>query len=88
MQGAGARPDQEVGVIREQGPRAHREGPRLGQARKPAHELGAVYVVAGDCAPIEAPRHHVVEAAGRRFRPPCGRVSRRRRRGMARGTVP
>jgi hypothetical protein len=60
-EGAGPCPHQEVGVIGEQGPGEHGDGPSLGQALEPAEEFRAVRVVAEDHLPVEASHHHMVE---------------------------
>jgi len=53
--------DQEVGVIGQEGPGVHRDGPRLGQGGQAGDEVGAVGVVPEDGAPLPALHHHVVQ---------------------------
>jgi len=55
VQGAGARPDQEMGVIREQGPGVHREGARLRQRGQAGDEVRAVGVGADDLGSLGSP---------------------------------
>ena len=55
------RPDQEVGMVREQRPGVDGEGPRLREGRQAGDEVGPVGVVAEEGRPLDPPHHHVVE---------------------------
>jgi hypothetical protein len=55
------RPEQEVRVVREQGPCVHGEPGRLDQAPHPGTEIAPIGVVPEDGAALEASHHHVVE---------------------------
>jgi len=58
------RPEQEVRVVREQGPGVHGEGSRLDQSPHPGAEIAPIGVVPEDAAALESSHHHVVEDAG------------------------
>ena len=60
-QGTSPRPDQQVEVIRQEGPRVDREGVRLGEGGKAADEIVPVLVIAEDDLPVQPSTHHVVE---------------------------
>jgi len=63
-EGAGARPDQEMEMVWEEGPRVDRERPYLDQACHPAHEVVPIPVVPEDRLSIQSPGHYVVEDPG------------------------
>jgi hypothetical protein len=50
-QGALSRPEQQMGVVREQGPRVYGERPRLRQRGEAADEVGAVRIVPEEGGP-------------------------------------
>ena len=62
-QGAGARPDQEMEMVGQEGPCVDSWPPGLDQARQPAHEIIPIPVVPENRLPIETPGHHMVEDA-------------------------
>ena len=64
-QGALSRPEQQMGVVREQGPRVHGERPVLRQRGEAADEVGAVRIVPEEGGPLDSPHHHVVEGLRR-----------------------
>ncbi len=55
------RPDQEVGVVREQGPRVDDEPARVRKSRKARKEIGSVLRVPKDGSPFDPSHHHVVQ---------------------------
>jgi hypothetical protein len=55
------RPDQEVGVVGEEGPGVHRPGPLLGQDGDARDEVSAVGVVFEDAAALSSSHHHMKE---------------------------
>jgi hypothetical protein len=60
-EGASARADQQVEVIREQSPGEDREGPSLGQPSQASDEVGPVDLIPKDDLPIESAHHHAVQ---------------------------
>ena len=60
----GTSPEQEMGVIREQGPGIDGEPTLLRQGGEPRDEVGAVRIAAEDYLAVEAPHHHMVEDSG------------------------
>ncbi len=63
-EGSAAGSDQEVEVVREEGPGIHPEGSPRCEALQSAHEVRPVPVIPEDHLPIQPPGHHVVEDAG------------------------
>jgi hypothetical protein len=61
VQEAGTRPDQEMGVVREERPGGDGEGAVRRQGRQAGDEVRAVRVVLEDGTALKAPHHHVVE---------------------------
>jgi hypothetical protein len=57
--------DQEVGVIREEGPRVNGECATLRQGRQASDEVVSISVILEDDAALESPDHHVVEGIRR-----------------------
>ena len=58
------RPDEEVGVTREERPGVDGEPHLSDERRQPSHEIRAVGVVTKDRAPLNSSNHHGVEDAG------------------------
>jgi len=56
-----ARPDQELGVVREQGPGAACEAPPLGEV---GHEVRAAPIVAKGARVFDLAQHHLVQVVG------------------------
>lgn len=65
-----AGPDEEGGVIREEGPGIHREGAGLRQHREAGHAVHPVRVVRDDHLAGESSHHAMVEDAGASRRGP------------------
>ena len=61
-------PDQQVGVVREEGPGVDPEARCGHQGLQAADEIRPVGVILEDAPALESPHHHVVEGIGRRFR--------------------
>ncbi len=64
-EGAGSRPDQEVGVVRQARPGEDGEGSALRERRQAPDEVPPVGVVPEDGAALQAPHHHVMERVRR-----------------------
>ena len=64
-QGTRPRPDEEMGMVRQEGPGIHGPGPPLGQGAAPGEKVRPVRVVAEDRGALDPPHHHMVEGLGR-----------------------
>ena len=72
-EGAGPGADQEVGVIREQGPGVDGKDAVVGEGREARDEVRLILAIPKDGAPLQAPHRHVVEGAGQKVRTKSGR---------------
>ena len=63
-EGPGPGAEQQVGVIRQDGPGVDGYGPALYYAREAAEEVGPIGIVPEDGRPLDAPHHDMVQGAG------------------------
>jgi len=60
-----SRPEEEVGVVRKEGPGVDGEHPTFRHGGEPGNEVFAVSVLFLDGAALEPPHHHMMEGVGR-----------------------